>query len=231
MSIKKRFPKGLTTLLFDMDGVLYDSMPNHAESWMKSFKAEGIDFPAYDAYIHEGRTATTTVEEAFKKYVGKTPTTEDVERIYNRKSKILESLPSSPIMPYMQEVFELSRNAGYKIIVVTGSKQPSLLNRLTNDYKISRENVVCGNDVINGKPHPEPFLTGLKKAQSSANESLVIENAPLGIRSARAAQIRTVAINSGILDPKELTKEGAETIFSNSKEFLQFWKDNVTTTH
>ena len=73
--------------------------------------------------------------------------------------------------------------------------------------------MVTGDDVRYGKPYPEPYLMGLKKAGITADEAFVVENAPLGVRAAVAAGIRTIAVNTGPLDEKLLLDEGASWLF------------------
>lgn len=51
----------LKAVLFDMDGVLFDSMPNHAESWHKIMKRFGFGLSREEAYMHEGRTGASTI--------------------------------------------------------------------------------------------------------------------------------------------------------------------------
>jgi beta-phosphoglucomutase-like phosphatase (HAD superfamily) len=104
---------------------------------------------------------------------------------------------------------------GIKRVLVTGSGQPTLFGSLEKDFPGSFEKdlMVTSYDVTFGKPHPEPYLLGLKKAGITAGEALVIENAPLGIQSAVAAGIYTIAVNTGPLPDKVLLESGANMIF------------------
>ena len=52
---------------FDMDGVLFDSMPNHAIAWEEVMKVHGLSFTARDCYINEGRTGESVIREAMWK--------------------------------------------------------------------------------------------------------------------------------------------------------------------
>ena len=74
-------------------------------------------------------------------------------------------------------------------------------------------------DVKKGKPDPEPYLMALKKGGFSADEAIVVENAPLGVTSAHAANIFTVAVNTGILLPEDLLSKGADVLFDDMHEF------------
>ncbi len=58
-------------VMFDMDGVIFNSMPLHAKSWVKAFADCGIKFTEYQVYLNEGRTGAATVDEQFLKYFGK----------------------------------------------------------------------------------------------------------------------------------------------------------------
>ena len=210
-----------------MDGVLYDSMTNHAHTWVESFKSAGINFPAYDAYLNEGRTGSSTIEVAFQKYGDRRATEEDIQKIYDHKTELMLQAPTPKIMPGMQNVVQQTMAAGFKVIVVTGSRQPSLISRLNNDFNVQKENIVSGFDVKKGKPDPEPYLMALKKADCDASEVLVIENAPLGVESACGANIYTIAVNTGILEAEVLSKAGAGMVLSGTQELADIWETLV----
>ena len=86
------------------------------------------------------------------------------------------------------------------------------------------ELMVTAFDVKYGKPNPEPYLMGLKKGGIKANEAIVVENAPLGVQAAVAADIFTVAVNTGPLPDNVLTDAGANLLFSSMKELSQSWE-------
>jgi len=85
---------------------------------------------------------------------------------------------------------------------------------------ISPNQVISGKDVKHGKPHPEPYLIALKKSGWKPAEVVVIENAPLGVQSAKAARIFTIAINTGILADRVLWESGADLVIKNFNEFI-----------
>jgi beta-phosphoglucomutase-like phosphatase (HAD superfamily) len=81
--------------------------------------------------------------------------------------------------------------------------------------------MVTAFDVVNGKPHPEPFLMGLKKGGNlQPNQAIVIENAPLGIEAAVAAGIFTIAVNTGPLSDAILKEAGASLVFDSMTTLL-----------
>ena len=63
--------KKLKAVLFDMDGVLFDSMPYHSEAWHKVMKSHGLTLSREEAYMHEGRTGASTINIVFQRELGR----------------------------------------------------------------------------------------------------------------------------------------------------------------
>lgn len=84
----------LKSVLFDMDGVLFDSMPYHAEAWHKTMKAHGLNLSREEAYLHEGRTGAGTINIVCQRQLGRDATQEEIETIYLEKSTNSTSIPS-----------------------------------------------------------------------------------------------------------------------------------------
>ncbi|MDR2621791.1 MAG: HAD-IA family hydrolase [Dysgonamonadaceae bacterium] len=206
----------IKAVLFDMDGVLYDSMPYHVQAWHETILSLGIDSDPADYYLFEGMTGHATIDILFNRAYGHDATQEEKQTIYTRKSERFVELNQEPHpMPGAKEVLEVVKRSGAQPVLVTGSGQPTLFGSLDKDFPGSFEKdlMVTGYDVKFGKPHPEPYLLGLKKAGITAEEALVVENAPLGVQSAKAAKIYTIAVNTGPLPDSVLSKAGADIIF------------------
>jgi HAD superfamily hydrolase (TIGR01509 family) len=210
----------LKAIFFDMDGVLYDSMPNHEYTWCNSFATEGITFEPQDAYINEGRTGRGTINLVFNKIYGRNATDEEVDRIYGLKTRLMAQCPVAPPMPRMKEFIDYLRAEGIKTYVVTGSKQPTLMEKLNSDYGFVREEIVSGADVKMGKPDPEPYLIALQRSGCEAKECAVVENAPLGVRSAKAAGLYTIAVNTGKLTDEILLNEGCDSLYASTSDMV-----------
>ncbi len=208
----------IKAVFFDMDGVLYDSMPNHEYSWCKAFEAEGIAFRPEEAYANEGRTAKGTINLVFNRVLGHDATEEDVERIYAHKTELMHQCKQPPMLPSMQELLRELPTLGVEVYVVTGSRQPSLVGKLHEAFGISKETLVCGADVKKGKPDPEPYLMALERTGFAADECMVVENAPLGVMSGKAAGLTVWAVNTGKLPDEVLTEKGADCLFHTTTE-------------
>lgn len=213
----------IKAVLFDMDGVLYDSMPNHAKAWSTAVTGFGLSMSPHEAYLHEGRTGHGTINILAQRHWGRNATTEEMERIYAAKSALFNTCPEPQPMPGAAQLLQSIRSLGLTIVLVTGSAQQSLLTRLAHDFPgiFSAERMVTAFDVKHGKPHPEPYLMGLEKAGVSASEAIVIENAPLGVEAAHAAGIYTIAVNTGPLSPKVLLDAGADIVLPREGGFAQ----------
>lgn len=202
-------------VMFDMDGVIYDSMPYHARSWHTAMQSIGIEMPPEDAYRYEGMRGVETIQLLFSQQRNENISEEEAKKIYKLKSDAFNACPTPSLMPGIKELMEKVKASGLKIVIVTGSAQHTLLDKLDHDLKglVSRNLVVCANDVEKGKPDPEPYLKGLQKAGVEPWQAIVVENAPLGVRAAVAAHVFIIAVNTGPLPDSILQAEGANMIF------------------
>lgn len=221
-------------VMFDMDGVLFDSMPYHAVAWAKVCNEYGLAMTEEEVYMNEGRTGFATINWLTLRQWGRETTPEEVEHIYQLKCNVFNQFPPAQKMPGAESVMEQIRQSGRTIMVVTGSGQASLLDRLTTNYPgfFRPELIVCSHDVTHGKPDPEPYLMGLRKLGAALNpdgtplrpwEALVVENAPLGVRAGVAAQVFTIAANTGPLPADALLSEGANLLFPSMQAFSDAW--------
>ena len=216
-------------VLFDMDGVLYDSMPHHAIAWQESMKRFGIDMTEADAYATEGARGIDTIRKIATRQ-GKEVSLEEAQRMYDEKSRIFHEMPDAPIFDGVFDMMEKIKRAGMTVNVVTGSGQRPLIRRLLNDFGryLDENHITTAYDVKRGKPYPDPYLMGLQKAGNlKPFEGIVVENAPLGVRSGVSAGIFTVAINSGPLPDKALLDEGADVLYDKMTQFRNEWNDFI----
>lgn len=216
-------------VMFDMDGVIFNSMPLHAKSWVKAFADCGIEFTEYQVYLNEGRTGAATVDEQFLKYFGRHSTHAEQQEIYKIKSNYFQQLPKPELIRNIGDVVDFLAENNIARTIVTGSGENSTLERVKQIFgsKFDRNLMVTANDVKQGKPYPEPYLIGLQKLNLKPTEAIVVENAPLGIRAGVAAGVFTIAVNTGILNRTDLETAGANLVADNMLELLNVLKNIV----
>ena len=207
----------LRAVLFDMDGVLFDSMPAHSRSWLEAARSVGLEMQPEDAYWYEGQTGSYTIQLLYERCLGRKPTAEETKYLYELKTELFVRYDGGGILEGVPEVLAAVFD------LVTGSSQPTLLSRLETAFPgiFSRRLMVTGKDVKQGKPFPEPYLMGLEKAGVTPEEALVVENAPMGVEAAVAAGIFTIAVNTGLLPDSALSDRGAHLVFPSMKALAE----------
>ena len=214
-------------VLFDMDGVLYDSMPNHGVAWQRAMKEFGIHFTLEDSYATEGARGVDTIRKYAKAQLGKELSEEEAQQMYDVKAHYFHEMPEAKVFDGVINLMQKIKASGLKIGIVTGSAQLPLIERVTRDFGdfVSADQITTAYDVKCGKPNPDPYLMGLQKAGNYLpTEGIVVENAPLGVHAGVAAGCYTVAINSGPLPDATLLDEGANILFPTIREFADKWE-------
>lgn len=217
----------LKAYFFDMDGVLFDSMPNHAIAWEEVMKQHQLPFTAYDCYLNEGRTGESVIREAMWAARNRDATPDEIATIYAEKSAYFTMLEQksggTPTISGVADVLQYIQSRGHQIWVVTGSGMRSLLDNLNAVLPpvFQRDRMITAFDVVKGKPDPEPYLKAWERSGLAKEQCVVIENAPLGVRSAKAAGLTVYAVNTGILTREDLLQAGADKVFDSMQELLE----------
>ena len=206
-----------------MDGTLFDSMPNHAVAWETVMHRHGFTFHQEDCYINEGRTGQDVITEALLKtgVPAETITQELVFSVYKEKTDLFHSMGEVRPIVGVPELLRYLHNEGASLWIVTGSGQQTLFDTLDHHFPgiFARERMITAFDVMHGKPHPEPYLKAWERSGYAKESCCVVENAPLGVRSAKDAGLFTVAINTGPLSDQVLWSAGANEVFPDMSTF------------
>lgn len=212
-------------VLFDMDGVLFNSMPLHARSWRKAMAAFGVEMTEAEAYKYEGMRGVETIRILCRRQWGREISDKEAEDMYAVKSGMFAAQPEAGKMEGAESLMRAIRNDGLRICVVTGSGQHTLLDRLSYAFPglVESQLIVTAFDVTCGKPAPDPYVAGLRKCGVQPWEAIVVENAPLGVQAAVAARIFTVAVNTGPLPDYMLREKGADVVCRTINELYEKW--------
>lgn len=184
-------------VIFDMDGVIVDSMPYHYIAWYEALRPYGIRATAYDAYSREGERWQKTLSDLFRRD-GILANDKIFNKIFKEREKIFKKYFRRHIFQGAFEFISCLREKGYLLGLVTGTPLPEVKKILPKKVLSMFGAVVTGDSVKKGKPHPEPYLKAAKMLNVRPEKCAVIENAPLGIRSAKKAGMKCFAVTTSL---------------------------------
>jgi beta-phosphoglucomutase len=207
-------------ILFDMDGVLVDSMNYHMQSWKQLLENDGIFVTERFIYEHEGAMGQDIIENLFHK-TGLPIDSNQILEIYDRQNRIFreEYLGKVRLYPETLPLISGFQQRGLRLGLVTSSRM-NLVEQIWEDYQgLDRfEAIVTADDVTRFKPNPDPYLKALEKLKQEPESCLVVENAPSGIQSAKAAGLTCYAVAS-TLPPAYL--QASDRIFPSLKALAE----------
>jgi sugar-phosphatase len=175
-----------SAILFDLDGVLVDSTRAVDREWREWAARKGVDGDAIMAIAHGVRTI-----EVIRRVAPHLDAEAEADAIENHEAGDQRGVTVMPgAIDLVQSIPE-----GRWGVVTSGSRLLAT-NRLRYCGLPVPEVLVTSDDVMHGKPHPEPYLKGAELLGLSPPECLVIEDAPAGIESARAGGMKVVGIMS-----------------------------------
>ena len=209
--------------LIDMDGTLYDSMPNHAAAWHRLVTELGLPSSPENYFLWEGRTGKSIINELFETHLGRQATDDEAERYYHRKTEYFRQLPEVDPMPGAADMLDTLIRTGIKRVLVTGSGQSSLISRLDADFPgaFADDLRVTARNVAHGKPHPEPFIKAMQMARVTPSQAIAIDNAPLGVESGARAGAFTVGVVTGPIPAETMMEAGAALVFPSMEDFAR----------
>ena len=188
-------------VIFDLDGVLVDSMPSHSLAWVRAFQSvAGIAVDRRTLYVLEGMRGIELVETVFAQHRVRDGSL--AQKVMEEKGRIFKTMPRPK--PF-EGVREMTEELGCKKAVASGSTRHdvcSILDEIVGTDKFDA--IITSDDVRKGKPDPLAFFTACKKMRIAPADAVVVENAPLGVRAANNAGIPCyVALNSTVLSRQD----------------------------
>jgi beta-phosphoglucomutase len=178
-------------ILFDMDGVVTDTMKFHYEAYHRAFEQLGLNVTELDVYLTEGMPSLEVGRELVKKY--HVPVSEGrLEQVVEEKRELYRKLAAghTRVFPGVKDTIRLLRDNGIKLALVSGSNRTSVTGVLGEvGLTDAFDAIVSGGDTDRGKPYPDPYVRAMEMLGVLRQNCVVIENAPLGIKSAKAAGV------------------------------------------
>lgn len=188
-------------VLFDLDGVLVDSTPAVARVWAKWALRHGFDADEVVRQAH-GRPSIATIRELLR------DGNHDAENAEVERAEIEDIEDVIPLSGALQLLRALPAE---RWVIATSCTRALALVRIRAAGLPPPRHLITSSDVVRGKPNPEPYLKAAHCLGADPLKSLVVEDAPAGIRAGKAAGARVLALRTTAPDP-ELTAAGADWI-------------------
>ncbi len=212
------------SVLFDMDGVVLDSMKCHAGAWIAALSEFGICVQEHDIFIREGMTGKDSIIDIFADKGVKNPGIDELNRLIEIKLSVFKECSIHPF-PLIDDILEFLSSKNVPMALVTGSLRRSVDQILPERIRGFFSVVITADDVTRGKPDPEPYSAALRSLGVNPDTAVAVENAPMGIRSAVDAGLRCIALettlNRGYL-------RMASMVLQDHPALYQFFKKALT---
>lgn len=190
--------------VLDMDGLMFDSERIVYETWQSMMDEGGYpyDFELYKQTIGKRKKEVELIY--LSKYGADFPYRRFADRCHDSYLERLRTV-GIPIKPGLFELLDFLKDNGVKISLATStSRETATLNLQTSDTLRYFDTLVCGNDVKNGKPHPEVFLTAAERLGLDPKDCVAYEDSLTGIESAHAAGMITIMVPDYLQPTKEI---------------------------
>jgi len=170
-------------VIFDMDGTLIDSTPAVVRAWATWASEYGL--PPIDLGMHHGTPSASVVRAVLPEHLHEA----GMQRITELE---IADLHDVVVLPGTIEA--LTSLASAKNAIATSCTVPLAEARIAAAELVPPSVLVTADDVVHGKPHPEPFLEAARRLGVDPRRCLVVEDAPRGLEAARAAGCFTLAV-------------------------------------
>ena len=209
----------IRAVLFDLDGVIVDTLHFHYLAWDKMFSERGGRVSKHTVLLHEGRNSFEILPILMEESGVFVPENE-WEVFIDEKRKYYRSIVKLTYYPKVFETIEELRRRGFKTALVTASAKKNMEKSLNDERQRLFDVIVTAEDVSKAKPNPEPFLKAQELLGVSVEQCIVIENAPLGIESAKNAGMKCIAVETTLR--KDFLQQ-ADFIVNSIEEILVFF--------
>ena len=185
---------GKKAVIFDMDGVIFDTEKVYLDIWIEVFEKYGYKMTK-ELYVNVMGTGRKNVIKTFLENFG-----DDlpIEKMYEEKDNQLFYIIENqgiPLKEGVKELFSMLKEENYKIALATSAKRERVEKQIKDKWlKESFDAIVCGDDVEKGKPSPDIFLKAAKKIDVEPENCFVVEDSPAGIKAAFSGGMKGIHV-------------------------------------
>jgi beta-phosphoglucomutase len=203
-------------VLFDLDGVIVDTLHYHYLAWKHMFERHGGSVSEHTVLLHEGRNSREILPILMQESGVSIPA-EQQARFIEEKRVYYRSIVQVARYPGAFEVIDTLKKRGFKIALVTACALKNMQHSLNEEQQAHFHFIITGDEVNRAKPFPDPYLIAAARLELRPEECAVVENAPLGIEAAKNAGMYCVAIETTL--GREYL-QSADCILQNIRQLL-----------
>jgi len=209
----------LKALIFDFDGLVLDTETPEVDVWTEIYTQNGFDFP-FDQWVKTvGGYGEATFDAADHLSHLSQGRLDSASMRTRHAQSSLARIHGQPVMPGVEQMIREAKSKGLKLAIASSSRH-EWVDGHTKRLGIFEffDHVICADDVQPGrtKPNPDLFLQALSRLEVQANEAVVFEDSPNGVKAANRAGIFVVAVTNPLTS--KLTIEGASLIVPSLSE-------------
>ena len=186
----------LKTIIFDMDGVIIDSEPQHAKAAVRTFKELGADVDIEYCYSFIGSSTKKMAETAIKDFSLDISTDELIEKL-NKTKKEMHEKEGYIAVPGVIELIKRLYRDGIQLAIASSSS-PKEIETVVKKLGIKKyfEKLVSASQVKHPKPAPDTFLLALEKLGASLEDTVIIEDSENGLKAAKECNVTCIGFSS-----------------------------------
>jgi beta-phosphoglucomutase family hydrolase len=182
-------------VIWDMDGVIADTGPDHYRSWHYAFQKQGINFTEEDFRRVFGQRNDTIIG----RMLGREPAQSEIDAIAQDKEEFFRETVKQHLKPFpgVVNLLKTLRENGIAAAIAS-SAPPENIHLILSLLGLETyfQAIVYGHEVTEGKPSPQGFLLAARKLGADPKNCIVIEDAVAGVQAAKRAGMRCIAVTN-----------------------------------
>lgn len=216
LQIYKDLPK-VKNILFDLDGVLVDTVSLHTQALKEAIRVNGIP-PEFIDYVPSNLPTIEKLSNLKERFDKLDIDKDKIKNIIEKKNTVLEYLVRDSLFPETSDkldMFDFIEKQGINFYIVTNSSKGSVYNlfKKLGWWDRLKHKFICSNDSNRGKPYAEPYVRAILKYGLDVKGTIVVEDSDEGQQSAESCGLRVFRVNN----PKDTNINLIDTILKESK--------------
>lgn len=214
-------PSIIKAVIFDMDGLMFDTERVAAEGWKSAGRQLGFSIDEPQLRQMRGRTAAAG-KQLFKKWYGESISYDEGRKIRTAYLEQYVRDQGTPVKDGLIELFHYLKEQNIPKAIATSSTRETAIwyfERAGLPFDFNQS--VCGGEIANGKPAPDVFLKAAEKLGFAPEECLVLEDSFSGVRAGHGAGCHVVMIPD-LQEPDEEIRGMCDAVYGTLGEVVGY---------